>query len=121
MEAKLVLNAGATLGEGPAWDHRHQYLIWVDIEEKQLHIYRPAFNLDESYQLDQRVGAAVPMRTEGRLLLALADGLAIYSLKSKTLTYVAETEREQTDNRFILLYMEYWNAGKMEYWEGQEQ
>lgn len=100
MEATLILNAAATLAEGPAWDHRHQHLIWVDIEEKQVHIYNPTFDRDDCYQLDEMVGAAVPMKSEGRLLLALADGIAIYQLNDKSLTYIAQTERELPGNRF---------------------
>ena len=100
MEAKLILNATAKLAEGPAWDHRLQHLIWVDIEEKQVHLYHPAFDRDDCYQLDKMVGAAVPMKSKGQLLLALSDGLAIFTLAKQSLTYIAETEREHPGNRF---------------------
>lgn len=100
MEATLVLNAAATLAEGPAWDHRHQHLVWVDIENSRVHVYHPTTGQDEVYQLDQMVGAAVPMKTEGQLLLALADGLAVFDLAGDKLTYVAKTEREIPGNRF---------------------
>lgn len=100
MTAKLILNAAATLAEGPVWDHRRQHLIWVDIEKSQVHLYDPASGADICHQLDLMVGAAVPMETEGKLLLALADGLAIFDLSQQRLSYIAQTERELPGNRF---------------------
>jgi sugar lactone lactonase YvrE len=37
MNAELLLDAKATLGEGPAWDAKTQTLYWVDILEKRIY------------------------------------------------------------------------------------
>ena len=37
MRVELLLDAKATLGEGPVWDAKSQTLYWVDILEKQIY------------------------------------------------------------------------------------
>ena len=36
-EAELIVDAGATLGEGPIWDEANRVLYWLDIESSELH------------------------------------------------------------------------------------
>lgn len=43
-KVEVAYDAKATLGEGPHWDEANQRLFWVDILEKQLHIYQPHDN-----------------------------------------------------------------------------
>ncbi|WP_204318322.1 SMP-30/gluconolactonase/LRE family protein, partial [Serratia marcescens] len=40
----VVLDAKASLAEGPCWDEKKQLLYWVDIVEKQLCIFSPTVN-----------------------------------------------------------------------------
>ncbi|WP_369903226.1 SMP-30/gluconolactonase/LRE family protein [Bacillus manliponensis] len=40
-KAELVIDARATLGEGPCWDAENRLLYWGDILEKKVHIYNP--------------------------------------------------------------------------------
>ncbi len=63
MQAGLILDAKATLGEGPAWDSKTQTLYWVDILEKR--IYAGARILVE---LDDLICCLAP-RKNGHLLL----------------------------------------------------
>ena len=44
MDAELVLNAKATLGEGAIWHTRGERLYWIDIEPGRLHKLRETYN-----------------------------------------------------------------------------
>ncbi len=96
---ELVLNAQATLGEGPFWDVRHQVLYWVDIFEYKLHVFNPATNTDRSFGIGQYVGAVVP-RQRGGVLLALHHGFATFDLDTEELTILADPEAHLPQNRF---------------------
>ena len=78
--ADLLLRAGAALAEGPRWDARTQRLLWVDIDGHALHEYDPATGEDGSVGLPAKVGAAAPTVDPARVLVALADRLAIVDL-----------------------------------------
>jgi sugar lactone lactonase YvrE len=98
MDVELVLDAQATVGEGPAWDRHAQRLVWVDIIGCQVHLYDPVTGTDRSIDLDQHVGAAVP-RAAGGLMLALRSGFGILDLESETVEMVADTESDVAENR----------------------
>jgi sugar lactone lactonase YvrE len=68
MQAELLLDAQATLGEGPAWDAKTQTLYWVDILGKRVHAWKDG--RDEILQLDEFVGCVAPRR-DGGLVAAL--------------------------------------------------
>ncbi|MHB8293831.1 MAG: SMP-30/gluconolactonase/LRE family protein [Acidimicrobiales bacterium] len=73
--ADLVLDARATLGEGPAWDSSVHQLLWVDIDACRVHYFEPIGRHDTFVQLDQHVTAVVP-DARGGYLLAVRDGIA---------------------------------------------
>ena len=68
MQAELLLDAQATLGEGPAWDEKTQTLYWVDILAKRLHAWKDG--RADFLQLDEFVGCVAPRR-DGGLVAAL--------------------------------------------------
>ena len=72
--AELVVDAHATLGEGPVWDADAGVLWWVDIEGKQIHRFDPATRADTTIRTPSHVGA-VALRARGGLVAALADGI----------------------------------------------
>jgi len=74
LEAELLLDIKALLGEGPIWNHETQQLYWVDIEKRQLHLYTPATGEDNFFDTGERVGTVVPVATGGALV-ALQDGV----------------------------------------------
>jgi sugar lactone lactonase YvrE len=95
-EIELVLDAKATLAEGPAWDARTQTLYWVDILERRLHI------LDETahfVQLEDVVSCVAPC-ADGGPILALHNRLAKINLHSGALTVLAVLGEEPSTNRF---------------------
>jgi len=96
MQAQLVLDAQATLGEGPAWDARTQTLYWVDILERRLHVYDGE---DHSIQLEDYVGCVAPCR-DGRLVLALGLGFWTMQPDGANLTRLASPDGEASGNRF---------------------
>ena len=74
LTADLVLDAHATLGEGPVWDADAGVLWWVDIEGRRIHRFDPATRADTSFETATMVGA-VAIRASGGLVAALADGV----------------------------------------------
>lgn len=70
---EVLRQAGADVGEGPAWDAETQTLLWVDIHACEL--YREDLRGGtEVTTFDRHVGAAMPTATPGEVLLLLRDG-----------------------------------------------
>lgn len=72
---EVVVDARATLGEGPTWDAARGILWWVDILAERLHGFDPRTGADRSIDVGSPVGA-VALRRDGTLLVAVAGGLA---------------------------------------------
>lgn len=98
-ETELVLDAKATLGEGPCWDAEKQLLYWVDIKEKKVNIFNPASGENREIQLDQNIGTIVPRNAE-EVAVALEDGLYLLNLETEKLTLIKELESDIPSNRF---------------------
>lgn len=99
MNADLVLDVRAQLGEGPVWHARQQRLYWVDITAGMVHAHDPAGEPDVAYRVGQLVGAAVPRRSGG-LMLATQSGLGSFDLQRQEFTLLAAPEKHLSDNRF---------------------
>ena len=80
LQAELVLDAHATLGEGPVWDADRGVLWWVDIEGRRIHRFDPATRAD-IFETATMVGA-LALRQGGGLVAALADGVWIVDPES---------------------------------------
>jgi len=78
VNAELVSDARAELGEGPIWDARTQELLWVDILPGTVHRFDPATGTDRQFHAGGFVGAVVP-RAAGGYALAVAEGFALAS------------------------------------------
>jgi sugar lactone lactonase YvrE len=85
LHAELILDAHATLGEGPVWDADAGVLWWVDIEGKRIHRFDPLTRADTSIPTPSMVGA-VALRASGGLLAALADGVYSVDFGAEALT-----------------------------------
>ena len=86
---EVAFRAEAKLGEGPRWDAATQRLLWVDIEAGSLHLFDPSRDDDRAIPLGNRVGAAAPTET-GRVLVALADRLAVVDLEDESVSTLVE-------------------------------
>jgi sugar lactone lactonase YvrE len=73
MRPELLLDAKATLGEGPVWDAKSQTLYWIDILEKRIYA-----GTEVIVQLDKSIGC-LALRPGGTLLIALSDGKGLSS------------------------------------------
>ena len=98
-QATLILDAKATLGEGPIWDSRENVLWWIDINECRLHRFDPATKDDVTYDIGQRVGTVVP-RASGGLMLAVQNGFAAFDPATQKLEIIADPEAHLPANRF---------------------
>ena len=98
MEAALVYDAKATLGEGPVWDDDNRELMWVDIEKGALHFFDPCTGTDQHTALGSRIGMAVPT-SDGKILVALENGLAMLEKGGSTEIF-AHPESALPNNRF---------------------
>ena len=94
MQAELIFDARAALGEGPAWDAKTQTLYWVDILEKR--VYAGTEILAE---LDDFVGCLAPCKN-GHLLLGKRFSFADLEPASGKLTVLASLDSEPPANRF---------------------
>lgn len=82
--AAPVLDAGATLGEGPRWDAAAGLLHWLDIAAGTWHRFDPACGAREPRRLGTRLSALLPRRggghvaaVDGSLLLLDRDGATV--------------------------------------------
>jgi sugar lactone lactonase YvrE len=98
LEAELLLDAHAELGEGPAWDARAGVLYWVNIHAGELHTFDPSAGTDRSLSFGEPIGCAAPMRGGG-LVLALRSGFYTLTPPAITPTLLADPQ-EKPGNRF---------------------
>jgi sugar lactone lactonase YvrE len=99
MQAELVLEAQAELGEGPAWDEAEGLLYWVDIHVGRLHLFQPRTGNDRSIPIGEPLGCVAPCLRQG-VVLGVRSGFARLDLGHLTLTHLANPEPDLTGNRF---------------------
>jgi sugar lactone lactonase YvrE len=93
MQAEVIFNAKAMLGEGPAWDAKTQTLYWVDILNKR--IYAGSEVLAE---LDDLIGCLAPTKS-GHLLLGKRASFVNLDPASGQQTVLAALANELPTNR----------------------
>ncbi|MGE5251956.1 MAG: SMP-30/gluconolactonase/LRE family protein [Bacteroidota bacterium] len=93
MQAELLFDARAELGEGPAWIGPEQALYWVDILKKRVFA-----GTDVLLQLHDHV-SCVAVRRGGGLLLALGASLVKLDTPASGFTVLARVSEPAT-NRF---------------------
>jgi sugar lactone lactonase YvrE len=99
LDAELLLDANAQVGEGPLWDDMTATLIWVDIMGNTVHRYDPSSRKDHAIDVGQPVGAAVPRADGPGLMLALRDGFGSLDESSGAVEVVVPVEEHLTGNR----------------------
>lgn len=71
---RVAVASASLLGESPFWHPRERRLYWVDIPGRRLNRFDPESGALEHWQFDIEPGCCAP-RVDGRLLLAMRDGL----------------------------------------------
>lgn len=74
------------LGEGPFWDEKTNTLSFVDIEDFCFYRMDEKQNL-KSFNLGQRIGAAVPTDNYNEYILAAEDGLYLFDGEKAEIIY----------------------------------
>jgi sugar lactone lactonase YvrE len=96
MQPEIILDAQATLGEGPAWDARTRTLYWIDIVDKRIYYHR---NEEDGFiQLDVMPGCLAPARDGSLIVAAHASILTVEPATAKQ-TVLASVS-EPANNRF---------------------
>lgn len=103
LEVSLVNPYCAVLGEGPFWDADLQKIWWIDgLSEfgrgDDLHLYDPKTGEDQCWHIGKHLGCALPLG-DGRVMLALQDGIYLFAPETQTLTQISDLEVEISNNR----------------------
>ena len=99
MQAELVLDAKAKLGEGAIWHPDEKRFYWIDIEGKVFHVFNPASGEDAEHPLPERVGTVVPVKAGG-VLLAMQNGIHKFDFGTGSLQLITHPEIDKPGNRF---------------------
>jgi sugar lactone lactonase YvrE len=99
IQAEVVLDSRATLGEGAIWDSRKKLLYWIDILKGQVHTFNPATGQNSHIEIGQYVGTVVP-RQNGELMLAMKNGFGSLNPDTGKLTLIHNPEVHLPGNRF---------------------
>lgn len=96
IEAELVLDARADIGEGSIW--HDDLLYWVDISAGKVFMYDSAAGTNRDIEVGQMVGTVVP-REQGGLAVAVKEGFALLDPESGKVTHLHNPEPGNTLNR----------------------
>ena len=96
--AALVFDCRNTHGEGVLWDARSRRVWWTDIHGKSLWCLDPESGEGSSFAVPGRVCCFAP-RARGGLLVAFAEGFALYDLGSGSRQDLAPFEPELPGTR----------------------
>jgi sugar lactone lactonase YvrE len=99
VEAALVLDAQAELGEGPLWDPRAACLYFVDILRGRVLRFDPAQKNVRTYEVGRMVGAAA-LTDSDDLMLAVQDGFARLDTRTGAVRKVSSLDEARPDLRF---------------------
>ncbi|GAA0886582.1 SMP-30/gluconolactonase/LRE family protein [Sphingobacterium siyangense subsp. cladoniae] len=92
-EAAVLLHTECLLGEGMVWSQRDNSLYWVDILHKRIHSYQLESKKSAYWELPGYVSKIVPWPDgSDKFLVAMQQGLAIWTKETQDLTIVAELD-----------------------------
>lgn len=98
MESKNVVgNYVSQWGEGPIWVE--DALYYVDIEKHKVLRYNPELNMEESWDVGERVGTIIP-RENGGMIMAGDNGFSLFDDIEGGVEPIFDPETEKTNNRF---------------------
>lgn len=98
MRASLVLDCKNQHGEGVFWDSRDQCVWWTDIEGRTIWSFDPKSGESSSFPVPDRVCCFAP-RQNGGLIVAFADRVSLFELKSGREEIICEYQPENPETR----------------------
>lgn len=99
MNALLLVDARARLGECALWCETGESLYWTDIEAATLHCWQAADGSTRQWALPERVGSFALCSRPSQLLLGLASGIALFDLETGAMTTIVAVEPENPTTR----------------------
>lgn len=99
MNAELLIDARARLGECVLWCEQRATLYWTDIEGATLSGWRQADGSVRQWPLPERLGSFALCHDPGRLLLGLASGVALFDLDRGTVGEIVAVEADLPTTR----------------------
>lgn len=98
VSTELVLDARATVGEGPVWDANRRVLWWVDILGGRVHAFDPTSGSDRTIPVGPTVGS-LALCADGNLLVAAQREVAVLEPDTGRWAPIVEFETESPVRR----------------------
>jgi sugar lactone lactonase YvrE len=95
---ELVVDAHAELAEGPIWDDRTERLYWIDLLGGIVHKTDPSSGADDTVKVGTAIGA-IALREDGRMLVAVADGIGVLDPRGNNLDLVLPFQADRPERR----------------------
>lgn len=86
------------IGESPVWDDRRQMVWFVDILAPAIYALDPLSREVSSYSMPHAVGS-VSLAQDGRLVVAMRNGVHLFDPKSQSLEFLVHPEPDASENR----------------------
>jgi sugar lactone lactonase YvrE len=98
-QLRVAVASASLLGESPFWHPRDNRLYWCDIPGRALNRFDPASGALAHWDFDSEPGSCAP-RLDGRLLLAMRDGLWNFDPASGACERLAKPPYDPARERF---------------------
>lgn len=97
-EIEVFSHIPCRLGESPVWDSGKNRLLWADITPGKIYAKDLAGGAETVWQMPEQVGS-LGLTDDGRLVVALASGVALFDPAADSLERLVEIEPEQAPFR----------------------
>jgi len=96
---EVVSGHVSQLGEGPVWDAVTKSILWVDIQQCEIHHFSPERNEHKTFHTGSMI-SAVAVRESGGFIAALQNGFAVIDMERGTIQSIVDPEATIKANRF---------------------
>ncbi len=97
-DIRLAGSRVSTWGEGPVWWNYSLY--YVDIEKHLLIQYRPTTDKQQTWDIGERIGFAVPTDLNNIWIIGTDTGLYTFNLSNSDKQPLGDPEADKSNNRF---------------------
>lgn len=96
---EVAVDHRCLLGEGPIWDSVNSRILWVDIENGEIHQFFTKDKIHKVFKVGQMIGA-ISLSTSGLLVAALQHGFFRINLETEIMYPILDPEAAFSENRF---------------------